>query len=201
MLTWTSQIVFNNRFKSRDEDQQSFITVDCTDCVIEEKRIPFCKIWYSHKSHGPGVRYEIAICIKTGDIVWVSGPFPAGIPDLLIFDIGLAKWLLPNELVEADNGYKGRDNVMIPGAGVDSEQRIAKSKARGRHESVNGRLKFFKGIADKFRHGDHDQHRTMFVAAAVIAQIGFDHNLGLPFDVPGVGNYPGHPVPKIPDGL
>ena len=34
--------------------------------------------WYSHKFHGPGLRYDLAICIRTGNIVWASGGLPCG---------------------------------------------------------------------------------------------------------------------------
>jgi hypothetical protein len=35
--------------------------------------------------NGPGLRYEIAICIQTGEPVWINGPFPCGSwPDLII---------------------------------------------------------------------------------------------------------------------
>jgi len=53
------------------------MTVDGTDCMIEEP-VPFSPKWYSHKFHGPGVRYKIGAGVQTGWIVWVNGPFPCG---------------------------------------------------------------------------------------------------------------------------
>lgn len=45
-------------------------------------RIPqimsWSKAWYSHKFNDLGLRYEVAVCIHTGAIVWVHGPFPGG---------------------------------------------------------------------------------------------------------------------------
>ncbi len=39
--------------------------------------------WQSHKFNGPGLRYEIGICIRTGDVVWAHGGMPCGEwPDL-----------------------------------------------------------------------------------------------------------------------
>ena len=44
---------------------------------------PFSPKWFSHKFRGPGIRYELALCIRTGDIVWAYGGFPCGEwPDL-----------------------------------------------------------------------------------------------------------------------
>ena len=60
-----------------DPGQRCKITVDGTDFRIQEPS-PFDPKWYSHKFRGPGLRYEIGVCIKTGWIVWVNGPFPAG---------------------------------------------------------------------------------------------------------------------------
>ena len=45
------------------------ISVDGTDERICEPT-PFGPKWYSHKFHGPGLRYEIGIGIETGYIVW-----------------------------------------------------------------------------------------------------------------------------------
>ena len=53
----------------------AYASVDGTDCRIREPS-PFNPKWYSHKFHGPGLRYEIGICIRTGHLVWVHGLFP-----------------------------------------------------------------------------------------------------------------------------
>jgi len=45
----------------------------CLPNQPEEKRLRKGLKWYSHKFHGPGVRYELAFCIRTGDIVWAYG--------------------------------------------------------------------------------------------------------------------------------
>ncbi|RQM30009.1 hypothetical protein B5M09_012453 [Aphanomyces astaci] len=37
------------------------------------EQIPFDRKWYSHKFHGPGLRYEVGIWIRMGNIVWVNG--------------------------------------------------------------------------------------------------------------------------------
>jgi hypothetical protein len=73
------------------------VTVDGTDLQIYEPT-PFSKKWYSHKFRAAGLRYEVAVCIQTGDIVWFHGPFPCGEwPDLKIFRDGLKKVLAPGE--------------------------------------------------------------------------------------------------------
>lgn len=62
--------------------------------------------------HGPGLRYGVAVCIQSGSIVWINGPFPCGtFADIVIFRQGLIYMLdrtrcVP-EMGEADNGYNG----------------------------------------------------------------------------------------------
>jgi hypothetical protein len=60
---------------------------------------------------------QVATCIKTGDIVWFRGPFPCNFSDREIFDMFLSKKLIDGEGVEADNGYSGRAQIMLPGVG------------------------------------------------------------------------------------
>ena len=63
-------------------------------------------MWYSHKFNGPGLRYEVALAIRTGLIVWLNGPFPCGtFPDDKIFKGALVEMLDEKERVEADGGY------------------------------------------------------------------------------------------------
>jgi hypothetical protein len=92
------------------------MTVDGTDCRVSEPR-PYIKKynrqWYSIKFGRAGVRYEIGVCIKTGNIVWYNGPYPCGAyTDCRIFQCRL-KWLLgPTEKVLVDRGYGNDPKVL-----------------------------------------------------------------------------------------
>ena len=90
------------------------VMVDGTDfCTF--KQTPFDPIWRSHKFNGPGFRYEIAICIQTGWIVWINGPFLCGIPDRNISREWLNYELEDGELYLADGGYRnGQQYSMTP---------------------------------------------------------------------------------------
>lgn len=81
------------------------MTVDGTDFPIYEPT-PYSRKWYSHKFKGPGLRYEIAMSIQSGDIVWCNGPYPAGWSDLKIARDALVFQLEPGEMVCADGGYR-----------------------------------------------------------------------------------------------
>jgi hypothetical protein len=61
------QIQWENRFRG-NIGNECLVSVDGTDFQINEPT-PFSKGYYSHKFNGPGLRYEIALNIMTGDIV------------------------------------------------------------------------------------------------------------------------------------
>ena len=131
----------------------------------------FWKGWYSHKFKHAGVRYEVGICIQTGWIVWVNGPFPAGDwPDLNIFRAGLKNLLDRGELVEADNVYRGDAKVRTNEDCVNLFQYEMKFNVRARHETANSRIKCFKVLSDQFRHQLH-LHGYCFNACAIIVQL------------------------------
>ena len=80
------------------------MSVDGTDIRIAEHG----KKFYSFKFRKSALRYEVAICILTGDIVWINGPYEPGIwNDIKVFRDSLLSHLEPNERVEADDGYIG----------------------------------------------------------------------------------------------
>jgi hypothetical protein len=61
----------------KDTGKTCKINVDGADFKIYNQK-PFTKDDYSFKFNGPGVRYEVASNIQTGDIVWINGPFKPG---------------------------------------------------------------------------------------------------------------------------
>jgi DDE superfamily endonuclease len=136
---------------------------------------PFNRKWFSHKFHGPGLRYEVAVCIQTGDIVWINGPFACGRwPDIKIFRLQLRDLLSPGEMVEADRGYRGEPTkIRTPDEFVSLTDRKAKSRARARHETVNKRLKQWGSLKQRFRH-DLGKHKLVFAAVAVCTQLCFE---------------------------
>tara|TARA_B110001450_G_scaffold248642_1_gene265077 strand:- start:273 stop:866 length:594 start_codon:yes stop_codon:yes gene_type:complete len=102
-----SLIIFDDRFAGQDQDldnisQQCMMSVDCLDCVVREPGTRMSQ-WdlgmYSEKHNGPGFKYEVGVCIKTGFMVWVNGPYKAATHDKPLFEDALEKRLLPWELV------------------------------------------------------------------------------------------------------
>jgi hypothetical protein len=63
------------------------MSLDETDCPIQ-KPMPFIPKYFSHKFHGPGVKYKVGICICNGWICCFNGPFPCGNPDIVVAHVG-----------------------------------------------------------------------------------------------------------------
>lgn len=86
----------------------------------------------------------------------------------------------------ANGGYEmGEEKDMgflcLPNTMDSRELKRFKSRARCRHESLNGRLNNFKILQDKFRHG-MKCHGIAFEAVAVIIQYQMDNGAPI-FDV------------------
>ena len=153
-----------------DPGQRCKIMVDGTDFRIQEPASLNLK-WYSHKFRGPGLCYEIGVCIKTGWIVWVNGPFPAGAwLDREIARSGINRHLENNECYVGDGGYyHGGQWAKTPTGHNNTEQKMY-ALARARHEMVNSRFKCFGCLSNIYRHPLH-RHGTMFHAIANITQL------------------------------
>jgi hypothetical protein len=168
------QIIFENRLIADFENRWCRMTVDGTDFAINEPT-PFSSRWYSHKFRGPGLRYEVGVSIKGGDIVHTNGPFPCGSwPDITIFRSCLMDKLDDGEMVEADRGYRGQPNkVRIPVDCRDENERKKKNRARARHETVNKRFKQFGILKQKFRHNLR-KHQQIFRSVVVLTQLAIE---------------------------
>jgi hypothetical protein len=148
----------------------------------EPRKIP-SKQWFSPKFNGPGLTYELAIAINANQLMWIRGPMPSGNGgDLVNFKApnGLKSKIPAGKKVIADRIY--RDPVCSIRNPQDTpEVRKFKRRARARHETFNGRLKTFKVLAEKFRHGP-EKCKAVFEAVCVITQYELENGHPL-FDV------------------
>ena len=169
------KIKLENRFKD-DIGNKALMTVDGTDFRIKEPH-PYSKeankVWYSFKFKGPGLRYEVGICIRTGDIVWFNGPFPASFHDLTIFRLNLKALIPPHEKVLGDSGYEGDNRVFTAKDRVSKANGRVMGIARARHETVNGLFKDWQCLKQVWRH-DRNKHVLAFRTVVVITQLGFN---------------------------
>ena len=164
------QIIWENRFKG-DAGNDCLVSVDGTDFRVKQLGPTFSSHKFAKKS---GVRYEVALCIKTGDIVWLNGPFPCGqLNDISIFRQALMTELSANERVEADDGYVGESPQHIKCPASFTANPITKfmqERVRSRQETINNRFKFWCILAHPYRH-DLGDHGDVFRAVAVVCQL------------------------------
>lgn len=116
------------------------------------------------------MRYEVGVCLQTGDIVWTNGPFECGwFPDQKIAtEMGLQAVLDVGEKYVCDGGYHG-PRAEKPN-GLNNDDQYMKKIARSRHETVNARFKQFKILVDEYRH-KLENHGIVFNAVANITQL------------------------------
>jgi hypothetical protein len=162
------------------EDEELFvISVDGVHCRVREVRKDPGAKWFDHKSHGAGVTYELGIAIRSGNLVWIKGPFPASTHDITMFrgeaeeDATLtgvappAQAVMPlvqpaeclkdkldaDERAIGDTGYRGEPTkVSITRPGDSAEVKKFKARVKSRHETFNARIKSFNVLNTAFRH-------------------------------------------------
>jgi hypothetical protein len=147
-----------------------FVTVDGTDFRINEPT-PFSPTWYSHKFKGPGVRYEVGVCIATGWIVWLNGPYRCGTwNDLKIASDGLHYILEDDERYIADGGYC-TPQALHPHDAFTHEETAYMQICRTRHETINRLFKNFSIVGNTFTRSV-EKHGLFLYAIANIVQVG-----------------------------
>jgi DDE superfamily endonuclease len=100
----------------------------------------------------------------------MSGPYPAGTPDIAIFRNGGLKDMIPGgKKAIADKGYRGEPKISIPNPEYPKFVTKFHTRARCRQESFNFRIKTFDVLKVQFRHGI-DKHKIAFEAVCVIMQ-------------------------------
>lgn len=129
----------------------------------------------SYKFKKAAYVYELALSIHDNNLVWISGPYPAGNPDIVVFRKSGIKDKIPAGMKGiADNGYRGEPNVLSTPNQLDSKElKLFKQRARAHHETFNGRIKNFKCLDTRFRH-TMEKHKTVFEAVCVICQYQMD---------------------------
>ena len=176
-----NQIRWENRLIG-DTGRAAKVTVDGTDFRTVEYK-PFNRGRWSHKFHGPGLRYEVALSISNCHIVHINGPFWAGSwPDKVIARSWLHSRLGPNEYYIADEGYRSAPGPAIMEDDVPDERRSEFRALRARHETINRRFKEFGILGNRYHHEEH-KHGEVFLCIAVLIQIDIEEG-NLSFDIP-----------------
>lgn len=159
-------MIWEKRFENAVRGQTCFTSLDGVDFKILEP-YPFDKKWFSHKFSGPGVRYEIGLCIRTGFVVWKHGGYPCGTyPDLKLAREAYVDSLNSNEKTLADKGYKDTRYFILK----NNENSHLHKLIMARHETVNKRIRQFFVLKYTFRH-NLKKHPIVFHAVLNLTQL------------------------------
>ena len=166
------------------ESAKIVLSLDCTDCQIEEPKHPTLNQdsgYSSHKFKKAGLRYEIALDLHEPKIVWINGPYKAGsYQDITIFKKKGLKDLmlkLPGKKGMADGGYEGEEDLLCMPCSLDGPfEHEYKSRSRIRHECVNNMIKKYRTMDSKWNFGKK-KHALAFVAICVTVQYKMDNGL------------------------
>lgn len=160
-------------------------SVDGVHCDIQEPRKVPDKKWFSHKSNGPALTYQVVLALRENTVLQIAGPYLAGEHDITVFrkPDGILRHIPPGKRIVADRGYngeEGREVLSVPSHLHDSL--IAtnfKKRARARQETFNIRLKEFKILAVPFRHLKKlpteaeyslEEHKRVFESITIMVQ-------------------------------
>jgi len=168
------QILWENR-KERDIANDCMVVLDGTDYMIS---LQFNQNFFGYKFRAPGLRYEIATCIRTGKIVWINGPYPPGIyNDLMVARMGIIHYLEDRERFEADDGYEALAPryAKVPGNLTRDESKMElQQHVQRRHEQMNSQFKNWGVLRQRFWHLDLSLHLACFRAVAVILEVSLE---------------------------
>lgn len=142
-------------------------TVDGVNFITEEFRMGPHGKWYDPKSKSSGLKYEFAVSVRTGLLIWINGPFPASRHDITVFRGGNKKtkeeeWdqnalcmkMPEGKRVIGDSGYAGEaDKIMIYRPEHSAALKKFIGRAKNRQETLHSRLKGFRVLRDRFRNG------------------------------------------------
>jgi hypothetical protein len=180
-------------FGGFEGDEIFWISIDGVHCCIYEPRRDPSSKWFSHKSNGAGLTYELGIAIRSNRLVWIGGPFPASQHDITTFrggkknepkDQNALFFQIPDgKRGVGDSGYKGEPGkISITREGDSAAVKNFKGRVKSRHETFNSRLKAFKILSTRFRHQlspDLSEHKTVFEAVCVACQFDLENDHGL----------------------
>jgi hypothetical protein len=53
--------------------------------------------------------------IRTGELIWISGPVPGSVHDMTLFELSnFSQQLFSNELILGDKAYVGHSQIITP---------------------------------------------------------------------------------------
>ena len=187
-------------FKANQSPSAEFDPVDTVHITCPEMSCTPSSIWWSHKSNGPAVAFEVVTDSVSGQICWINGPEPPTMGDIKFLrggDGGKKKgqwkkfvhtWeksalyfhIPKNVKLVGDSAYAGQpDKVATTKDAHDRQTKELFARMKSLQETVFKRIKDFK-IMRHFRHGSGTKDRLekikiAFEATAVLVEYDIEY--------------------------
>lgn len=187
-------------FKANQSPSAEFDPVDTVHIECPEMSCEPSSKWWSHKSNGPAVAFEVVTDSVSGQICWINGPEPPTMGDIKFLrggDGGKKKgqwknfvdtWKksalyfhIPKHVkLVGDSAYAGQpDKVATTKDAHDRQTKELFARMKSLQETVFKRIKDFK-IMRHFRHGSGTKDRLekikiAFEATAVLVEYDIEY--------------------------
>lgn len=158
LFKFNLKINWESRMDLSVAGQTCFTSLDGVDFKILEPS-PFSPVWFSHKFRSAGLRYELALNVRTGFMVWVNGGYPCGMySDLRLAREAFVLFLNDGERSLADKVYKDHKYFILPNTYNTKQHNLIMA----RHE--------IQILKQEFRNAIH-KHPMVVHAVANITQV------------------------------
>lgn len=164
-------------------------SVDGTHVATNEPRDPDMRRNpknYSYKHNFAGLNYQIVLSLWTNEVFYASSGDPAKTHDMAAIRKEFIDMVPEGCRVIADSGFTGKSElekmIFAISNNLDSDEvKKFKGKAKARQEQFNSRMKAYKCLKTKFRHGVK-KHSICFAACLVLVQYAIEDesNVGEP---------------------
>ena len=165
-----------------------FLPVDVVHVESQEFRCTPSSKWWSHKSNGPAVAFEVVTDPVEGKIRWINGPEPPTTHDITFLRGGkkgkMSQWKrtslyfhIPDGVkLVGDSAYEGQpDKVTTTKDAHNAATKELFARMKSMQENVFKRFKDFKVLRHSFRHGSGTDDKlakikTAFEAVGVLVE-------------------------------
>lgn len=179
-----NNISFDRRMHENPWNGMVYGVIDGKFCPIEINRKDWDEqgLFYSGKHKKWGIKYEVVVSWKTGQILWVAGGVRGSVHDVeLARTSGIKNMLLPLEALFGDKGYIGEPGwIFTPYKGRSADLTLTQrawnlflNPVRVIVENALGRICKFKILQEPFRggHNFHDRVALHKVVMKVLCEI------------------------------
>jgi hypothetical protein len=179
------KVIFWPDVLNLEDSEVQICTLDGTDFRVWEIKNAIFTVdrkQFSKKFAHGALKYMLVVAVHHQKCIHIYGPCRGGESDkTMLEDSGVLNLIREGKLALVDRGYinvQNKEKLAWPNPHHTPEANNFQSRARLRHETFNGRLKFFGSLNQTFRHGQghlFEKHKLVLEAVAVTVQYQLDN--------------------------